>query len=166
MRHLLSIVKYRFSDIQEVEYYCRNLSEEEQKHFDRRKLNVGFSLNVGGDLSQDKLDIGLRIIYKGTIQKVESEILKLDLLTVFQLKDYETKVSQNEDRSINIDDNLLISLLRIIIGTARGIIYTKTRGTFLNQFYLPIINVKALLDKIMLVEEDPHLQSKKIKRVS
>jgi len=48
-----------------------------------------------------------------------------------------------------LPDDLLTELVGMTYSTARGIIFAKTQGSFLNKFILPVIDTKVLVKSMI-----------------
>jgi len=52
---------------------------------------------------------------------------------------------QEDQKSIMFPQGLMTHLTTIMVGTARGILHTKTESTLFNRFPLPTVNVTELV---------------------
>jgi hypothetical protein len=68
---------------------------------------------------------------------------------IFELKDLKLVVKkQKTPGDFKINDDLIITLAGVAIGTSRGLLASNTKGTPLSKFPLPILNPKELIDNI------------------
>jgi len=138
-------VKYRIEEIKEEKFYINNLPQEILDQIDKNRIKIGFGVLLKPNLAEDKLTIGFKVVYTYDINGTEEEIIVLEFHTTFTLENYKPIISKDAEGLVNINDKFLINLFGIIIGTARGILCTKTRGSILNQFYLPVLDPKEVL---------------------
>ncbi len=52
---------------------------------------------------------------------------------------------------IKVPSGFLLHIASITIGSARGILYTKTEGTILNNYIMPLINMSNAVKEDMIV---------------
>jgi hypothetical protein len=62
----------------------------------------------------------------------------------FEIQDFEAHIKLNEAGLYAIPPILETSLKQIAISTARGVLYSELKGTYLNNAVLPIISVASL----------------------
>jgi hypothetical protein len=113
------------------------------------------------DVSKDAL-IEYQTNFQFKIQKESSEIVilgnvKLFLIETkelfaelkvecfFELKPFDDAIKQKEN-SYDVPNDLLISLTTIVIGTIRGILHEKLKGTPLQKEVYPLMNTKELMN--------------------
>jgi len=112
-----------------------------------KNLIYGLGINLNFDFENEILKLKLLLNY--TINEINDSVLKLESEIVFHIKNLNKAIVPNEkDNKVNINDDLFSTLLGVIIGSTRGILSTKTRGTAFSAFPLPIINVKDVLKQI------------------
>lgn len=114
--------------------------------FDVNKLKVSFSLDFSHVISDDKFIIYLGIVYHYPLNKNDILLCELILLTEFRIVDLKDVIETKNDR-FSLPTGLLQNFVSIAYSTARGILFTKTQGSFLNQFILPLIDSKTLLEQ-------------------
>ncbi len=113
-----------------------------EKTFDlsNHKIDTQFSFNVRIEVSVDVAEkkthhnIGIDVIQKENEQKIAS----LGLSCIFLVPDigsYELKPNR-----IPLPNELLLLLNTVTIGTARGVLFSEFRGTFLHEALLPVID--------------------------
>ena len=56
------------------------------------------------------------------------------------------------NKKITLPKHLLEHLCVITVGTARGILHTKTENTFFNKFMIPTLDVSTLVEKDVVFE--------------
>lgn len=112
-----------------------------------KNLTYGLGINLNFDFKNEILKLKLLLNY--TLNEPNDSVLKLESEIVFHIKNLNKAIVPNEkEEKVNINDDLLSTLLGVSIGSSRGILSTKTKGTSLASFPLPIINVKDVLQQI------------------
>jgi len=109
-----------------------------------KNLIYGLGMQFGFDFEKERFNFRLFINY--SIPENKNEVLALETEIIFHIKNMKDVIHFDEkNKKTTIKDDLLSTLLGVMIGTSRGILSTKTKGTALAPFPLPIINVKEFL---------------------
>lgn len=137
----LKLIKVKIEEInfkEPEENFINNFNE------DFLKISVGFKFFH--NLDKEILSVSLHILYD--YQKEEND-LKISLLDYKGTFDFHIKNLNNilkiEKDGTNFPDVILETVLGISISSGRGIIIAKTAGSFVNKFYLPILDARELL---------------------
>ncbi len=133
-------VQFKISQLKEIDFYVKDISEKEQINFLTDSVNTTIGLNF----QQSKNEIFTISFHIGYKYKEEIDILKMNWSISFFIQNL-NEIIQFKDGNLNVDTQILINFVNIGYGTLRGIIAEKTKGMFLNQFYLPVIDVHKLL---------------------
>lgn len=73
-----------------------------------------------------------------------SELANIGVSCLFEIDDFEKHISLNE-QGLYIVPPMLETVLRpIAISTARGVMYSELRGTYLNNAIMPIVEMTSL----------------------
>ena len=78
-------------------------------------------------------------------------LLKADLSSFFEIQAESLQYLQKEGKLI-FPPSLLIQFASLCFGSIRGVIFTKTIGTTLNNFILPPVYFGNIIDKSFVVE--------------
>lgn len=135
-------LEYRLIKIEEGLFYLNN-----QVNISSTKETV-FDLRPGTlvDLDKDNLGIMLQSNFYLDKDKV-TKVGTLNVAFIFQVEKLST--FKTKDESIFIEKNFLYSLFNISIGTFRGILFEKMRGTPLGQKYFPIITITEVVNNTL-----------------
>lgn len=79
-----------------------------------------------------------------TFNAAKKPFIRLQVSCHFQIAEDSWKECVN-DTQISFPRDFMIHLAMMTIGTARGILHSKTEGTAFNKFLLPTINVYELV---------------------
>lgn len=79
------------------------------------------------------------------IKSIKKKALELETSNLFELDGLEKHLTFNDD-SINDNSGVIPIMLRISVGALRGILITKTAGTCLSNFPLPIMDIDDDID--------------------
>lgn len=119
---------FRIIDIKTNSFFTKDLNTNDTEIFSEEDLKYKIRPTFGFEENKRLIKINLLIIYSYR----KEDYLKIDVDTIYELAPVD---------GLNLQDvGLLSSLLGIAFSTTRGIILNLTVGTFLNKFYLPIIN--------------------------
>lgn len=82
--------------------------------------------------------------------------LKVEVSNHFQIEPDSWKKFLRDDITTLIPKGFMIHLSMITVGTARGVLHTKTEGTRFNEYILPTINVIEMIKDDALFTETVH----------
>ncbi len=134
-------------EINEISFNNKSLPIPVEEVEFGKNLVYGLGINLDFDFKNEILKLKLLLNY--TLNELNESVLQLETEIVFHIKNLNKAIVPNtEEKEVNINDDLLSTLLGVSIGSARGILSTKTKGTSLVIFPLPIINVKEVLKQI------------------
>ncbi len=129
---------FRIYNIKTNSFAEREIDEDEAKVFDETKLGFVFrpSFAYDEELKLVKVNIVVSYEYEG------NQLLRIDTDTIFEFISFEGILVKDGSE----DKNMLATLLGIAFSTVRGIIINRTVGSFINKFYLPIINPTTIIN--------------------
>lgn len=81
-------------------------------------------------------------------KKLGQPFLILEVQGLFEIEknDFKNKVKQ-DDGSYMVLQGLAIHFAMLTVGSARGILHAKTEGTVYNEYLLPTIDVKQMVEE-------------------
>ncbi|BDX38456.1 hypothetical protein CYCD_18110 [Tenuifilaceae bacterium CYCD] len=133
-------------EINEISFSNKPLPISEDEVVLGKNLVYGIGLNININLDEELITLRLLVNYTLTNNEI---VTSLESEIVFHIINLRNAVKQYEDKKrVNIVDDLMATLLGVSIGTARGILSTKTRGSQMAKFPLPIINAKDLISQM------------------
>ena len=131
--------------IKEEEYFFRN---QEISNFSEKNLAIGYSLGFEFDLGNELFSVLLRIIYNYTDdQKQKTDLIRFITTTRFHVKGLD-KILKAEDDNFNLPDFYMMTFVSTAWSSTRGMLAYKLAGTFLSDYYLPLIDPKEFLKQI------------------
>jgi hypothetical protein len=136
-----------------IKFYINNL--EEHKGYVPIKnddVNLFLSTDSNYDEENEVFNIILMLSYETIVNNESVDILNADIkfeFTIPQKSKFFTpsgkKINSKEkNKSYDVNDSFFSLILSICISTLRGIILEKCRGTFLENIYLPIVDINKL----------------------
>lgn len=108
----------------------------------KKEVNLNTSLEF--KISKEKRQIGVYATY--TFDQSKKSFVKIQVSCHFEIKSDAWSSFLNENK-ITFPKAFIGHLTMISVGTARGILHSKTEGTEFNKYVLPTINVNELVDK-------------------
>jgi len=112
-----------------------------------KNLSIGLGFNFNVDFENNLFHFFTLITYKN--HNTDESVLELETEIIFELNNLKLVVKkQKTPGDFNINDDLIITLAGVAIGTSRGLLASNTKGTPLSNFPLPILNPKELIDNI------------------
>jgi hypothetical protein len=116
----------------------------EEAFEEKRKIHLGTNLRFSID--REKQILAVFALFK--FEQKGIPFLKVEVSGHFRIAPESWKKFLQKDESILVSKGFMTHLTMITVGTARGVLHTKTEGTRFNTFVLPTINV------INLIKED------------
>jgi hypothetical protein len=136
-------VQFKLSRVKEISFSCTEFINDLSNDIVEKKLKIEIGFNF--QLLKSKNEFGVRTLIQYLFKG--DEILKYENQIDFDVKNLDQVVSLGKDK-LNIKDEFLLSLLSVVIGTTRGMMIKNTMGKRINDFPLPILNPKEVLDNI------------------
>lgn len=130
-------IKFLFKDIQIA---SKQMFAPSAHHVASSKyvFNIKVETKV---LAEDKIVL-IFVYVTISEQSSMSEASKLTMICVFELPEYENHILLQEDGSYFVPPNLDELLRTVSVSTARGILYSELRGTYLSNQIMPVVYLK------------------------
>lgn len=132
-----------------VEFSLRRVSTEQFAVIDEAfqdKEPINLSTNLRFAIDRDNHIVALFTLFK--FEQKGIPFIKVEVSNQFLIAPDSWRNFVKDDMTIVIPKGFMIHLGMITVGTARGVLHTKTEGTRFNEFILPTINV------IEMIKED------------
>lgn len=114
-------------------------------------IRFAFGKDIAHNMELGRSRFRLSIVMTG-LNKEEKPLgleLKYELEFHFKVDNFHDFVHTSEDKTIQLDGVYGATLLGIAFSTSRGIIYERTRGTFMDGVLMPVVDpMKFLLEEI------------------
>lgn len=136
-------VEVKLSSVREISFSCNDLVHDLSSAVIEKdiKIEIGFNFQVLKEENEFVINTIVQYLFK------TDEVLKYENQTFFKVKNMNQIITLEKDK-INIKDEFLTSLLSVVIGTTRGMMIKNTMGKKINEFPLPILNPKEVLDNL------------------
>jgi len=110
------------------------------------QLEVGININYRWNLDQDIFGIQLDIVYLLEIlENKKEELLKFSTYTEFKVVPLKEIFKVNAPNDFTIDAKLETTFVSIAISSTRGMLASRTAGTFFSQFIFPLVTPGELI---------------------
>lgn len=119
--------------ISEVKFFFN--PEFDWDSFDVNKLRIGLSFKLKPNTETDIL--GFEINVKYMISDEEPLLLELGILLNIHIPNIKLFFDENEKM---LSRNLAVNIINLGVGTLRGVLSTKVKGTTLENYPLPFIS--------------------------
>lgn len=140
-------IKMRISKIREIEFSCKDIPDGvENIEFGK---DMFFALHFAYTPNPEKKVFALKTFIKYTLKGQQEPILIFVNEILFDVigMDEVVKIKKVTNK-FEINNDFLIPLISVAIGTTRGMLAAKTTGKKINDFPIPMLNPKEILDKI------------------
>ena len=136
-------VQVKLLKVRELSFSCTDIVNDLDNSVIEKDLHIeiGFDFQIKKESNEFIIGTFIQYLFK------KDEILKYENQTIFIVLNIDQVVTTENDK-LNIKDEFLISLLSVVIGTTRGMMIKNTMGKKINEFPLPILNPKELIDNI------------------
>lgn len=135
----LKLIKVK---IEEINF--KEPDEDFINNFDENFLKIAVGLKFSHNLEKEVMTVNLNILYDYQKDDIKTSLLDYKGSFDFHILNLKNLVKIEND-SINFPNVILETVAGISISSGRGIIIAKTAGSFVNKFYLPILDTRELL---------------------
>lgn len=114
----------------------------EDAYTDGAKTRISSSLNFGANAADSIVSVAVKCMFYQT----ETPFIIIEASCYFKIKpDNWGQFYNTKTKKISLPKGFATHLALLTVGTARGILHTKTENTPYNRFYLPTINLNELV---------------------
>lgn len=115
--------------------------------FNENLLTINLNTSYRYSLEEEDVTVYLVVVYNYENEKEVQELLIYKGSFEFKIGNLKNIIKKNETR-IDMPNEILEIITGIAISSARGIIIAKTAGSFINQFYLPIVSPQSIVAQL------------------
>ena len=141
-------ILYSIKEMKILKNYLLEPDETITNGFDRENLRLGLNIDFTFDLESSIFKVLIMPAYHYINGDSSTALFEFAFLTDYEIVDMKKYVVIN-DKEVVFPSELIYSLVGLAYTSARGAIFAKTQGSFLNQMILPFINVKEVVDRRM-----------------
>jgi hypothetical protein len=108
---------------------------------EREEININAEVRFGADY-ESKV-IAAFALFK--FEQNQSVFLLIEASCHFNIDDNAWKSFSDAEHKLKVDKGFLSHLAMFTVGTARGILHSRTEGTRFNEYCLPTINLSEMI---------------------
>ncbi len=139
------LLQYRIADIRELELVVPYLPEDLTRDFDEQRLDYQFTFDYQWNLKENRFSVLVGVTYSYLSGGDAPEDLLNFLGEVEFLIDGLARFIDPKNKEIHLPEEFLAILTGISISTIRGMIAIRTIGKFQGQFFIPVLDPKAVV---------------------
>lgn len=138
----------------EVEFALQAIKTEQfatfEENFDPKKqINIAVGLEFKINQTMKQVGVFLTLHFEQSKKK----IIILITSCHFRIKDESwSNLIDNEKSQVVLTKDFVSHISMLTVGTARGLMFAKTEGTFCSQFLVPLINVTDMITEDAIFE--------------
>ncbi len=106
-------------------------------------INLGFKWNVEENFFAVIVSMGH--LYKSSDEEKEKPFTNISVSVEFYVMNLKEHIIEHGDNKFTMEDQLLELMVGIAISTTRGILFSKTQGTFSGNLIFPLVSPKDIL---------------------
>jgi len=128
------------------------------------KPKASIKLNFGLTYNFEKEQRLVGCTFKVNFSQKEAIFLVLEVSALFQIEENSwAKILNENDEKIVLPKLIAEHLGVLVVGTSRGVLHCKTENTEFNQFILPTVDVRKLIEKdvVFSFKQKKDIESKK-----
>lgn len=111
---------------------------------DSRFTEINFNIQQNFEFINDQKKLNITLLLNLTDIRSQNLLVSLETRYDYYIPEYEELIQKNK-----IPVQFLAILLGISLSSTRGILFSKTAGTNLENFYLPILNPTSIIDNLV-----------------
>lgn len=136
-------IAIRVKEVNEISFYAKPLPMpiEEIQFGENLVFGLGFSFNI--DTKNELFSFNTLVKYQ--VEGIDDPVVELNNEIIFEIRNLSEVVTND---GMHINDDFLITLAGVAIGTTRGILAANTKGSHWAKFPLPILNPKELIEEM------------------
>ncbi len=155
----------KINDIRVLNLSYSDASSEIRTSFNEDLLNFSFQIKFSWDLEKDLFNVFLDGIYTYKHNGESVEMLSCVCVTSYKIKNLDrflTVLPNNKE--FNMSPTIMTLVVGSALSHARGAISEKTQGTFIHDYYLPLIKLQDFMQTMVSRSEstEPEKKPKKI----
>lgn len=138
-------ISFQITQLKELGFSYTETNQEGDKQT-IEQLEVGINVNYRWNLEKDIFGVQLDIAYINQVDEShKNELLKFTSYTEFKVLNLERIFKVNSPNDFIMDENLETTFVSIAISSSRGMLASRTAGTFFGQFIFPIVSPGELI---------------------
>lgn len=138
-----------------VPFKLIRIKTEQFATIDEVKPNDEVGISAKMDFGMDAENSSLLCSLSCSFESKGEKFILLKVLCEFKIAGPAFEKALNKDENMYIFPKAFMQHLGVItVGTARGVLHSKTEGTAFNQYFLPTINLTEMLTENVAFERE------------
>jgi hypothetical protein len=134
-------VAIAINKIKEDEFIFKN---EDIKKIDEKKLTIGFNVSFDWDIEKEDFFVRITTHYTYDLNGSKIELVRFSTTTGFHVKGLK-KILNVDGQKFQLPDFLMLTFVSTAVSSTRGMLSYKLSGTFLSDYYLPLVDPKNFI---------------------
>lgn len=127
----------KYISLNVLNYYQHDIGEYNVK----KDEVIEYIIDNGVKLLEELEQIHLMTTVKLSIKEKDTIFCELKVLSKFEVKTFSDVILRKNESTYSVPDTLMSKLTTIALGTIRGVLHEKLRGTILQNELLPLIDL-------------------------
>ncbi|MBE0393165.1 MULTISPECIES: hypothetical protein [unclassified Flavobacterium] len=112
----------------------------EENHLDKGNVNLSTNMSFGLNVEEEAFSVSLKF----TFEMKKKPFMATQVTCFFNIEKATWESLQSNDKII-LPKGFVAHMAMLTVGTARGILHSKTEGTIFNKYILPTLNVAEMV---------------------
>jgi len=113
-----------------------------------QNTNFQFEINSQQKFHPKEKTLVVEIRIDVSHKEIEQEVLgSISVACIFELNVNNQDIDY-ENKQVSLPDEIFVTINSISISTARGIMFSEFKGTFLDQAHLPVVDPRTISEKM------------------
>ncbi len=144
-------ISVTIQDIKETGYSYKPLPADIEIAFGLNlKFGLGFQFDIDADNEIFKLSTKVNYVIDG----YEEDFLNFSNTITFKISNLKNAFINEEGDHIKINDDLIVSLAAVCIGTTRGLLAANTKGSDWAKYPVPILDPKQVVKQMNKLKDE------------
>lgn len=139
-------IQISLNEINEISFYLNPtpIPIEQIKFGENLNVEIGFWFDVNPEMGMFKFYTTVNF----AIHKHTEPIVGIETEIVFDIPNLSSVVKLESNEQLQIENNFLVTLAGVCIGTTRGMLAANLKGSPMAKFPLPILNPTEIIENM------------------
>ena len=146
-------IQYRIIEIRKISNFENSTGDLGLKREDINQGNVQIGILVLVNEKNNQIKFDIDVTFFSMKGNDRYDLFGARTIHRFEIRNMADVFARNENNKLEIPDIFMTSMIRIAIGSVRGILAVLTTNVDYAGIYLPVLDNKVLLNSIKRIEE-------------
>ena len=141
------VITYSLNNVRELKFNYQD-PYINIENFDPESYNFkyGLQVNYKWNLDKELFGVVLDFLYKANRKNEDNiDLLEFSNYTEFRVENLDNIFTPRSSNDFDFDEKYEVTFVSIAISTGRGMLITRTAGTFFQKLIFPIINPQKVI---------------------